>query len=206
MYNLFLKVVELVEVFGYLGIFFMTVIESTFVPIPNEITLIPAGYLVAKGSLSMGWLLFFSIAGNLVGSLITYYLAYHYGRVIVKKIGKYLFLTEDKLQIVERFFKTHGHISVFIGRIAPGIKHFISFPAGLGKMDIRIFCLYSGLGGALWTLILVFLGYFIGHNEGVIEEHISQLNYIMAALCVLVLALYALMYRNKIRRNSKIVK
>ena len=145
----------------------------------------------------MGWLLFYSITGNLIGSLITYYIAYYYGRTIVKKYGKYFFLTDEKLEKVEKFFKTHGHISVFIGRISPGLKHFISFPAGLGKMPMKLFVIYSGLGGALWTSILVFLGYFIGNNENVIKQYLTQINIFIIIFSIAIIVIYALSYSNK---------
>ncbi len=184
------KMISLVESLGYFGIFIATVIEGTFVPIPNEITLIPAGYLVAKGTFNLWVVLAVSVIGNLTGSLISYYIALKYGRMLVYKYGKYLFFKEDKLKIVEDFFKKHGAFSVFLGRIMPGIKHFISFPAGLGKMDLYKFTLYTGFGGALWVAVLIFLGYFIGNNEDIISQYLSFINYSLIIGCIIGIGLY----------------
>ncbi len=186
--------VEIVESLGYIGIFIATVVEGTFVPIPNEVTLIPAGYLVAKGSFDLWTTLAVSIMGNLVGSLVSYYIALKYGRMLVSKYGKYVMFSEEKLKVVEAFFVKHGSFSVFIGRIMPGIKHFISFPAGLGKMDLVKFSIYTGAGGALWVTVLIFLGYFIGNSEDTIAQYLSVLNWVVIIGCVLGIGAYIYRY------------
>ena len=113
MYELFIQIVELVDTFGYLGIFIMTMIESTFVPIPSEITLIPAGYLVQRGEMNLYGVFSVSVLGTLCGSLLNYTIAYYLGRKFLLKYGKYLFLNERKLDAMENFFKNHGAISMF---------------------------------------------------------------------------------------------
>ena len=176
MYEIFLKFVELVELFGYLGIFIMTFIESTFVPIPSEVTLIPAGYLVAKSELSASLVMLWSILGTVGGSLFNYTIARYFGRALLLRYGKYFLINDERLQSIENFFKEHGAISTFSGRILPGIKHFISFPAGLGKMDLKVFCFYTAAGGAIWNGVLLVLGYFIGTNDDLIKKYIKQVN------------------------------
>ena len=197
MYSILQKITELVDSLGYIGIFIATVIEGTFVPIPNEITLIPAGYLVAKGSMNLWAVLIVSVTGNLLGSIISYYIAFKYGRTIVIKYGKYLFFSQGKLKQVEDFFIKHGPFAVFIGRIMPGIKHFISFPAGLGKMNMTRFCLYTGSGGALWVSILILLGYFIGSNDTVIKKYLSLINIVLIVSCIVTIILYIYLSRKK---------
>ena len=206
MYQLFIELVNLVESLGYLGLFIMTMVEGTFIPIPNELTLIPAGFLVAKGVMKMWIVLFVSILGNICGSLINYYVAYHYGRSLVQKYGKYVFFTEQKLAKVEDFFKRHGPISVFIGRIMPGLKHFISFPAGLGKMDLKQFCIYTGSGGAIWVTILVFLGDIIGNNEELVARYIKNLNWTVVVGGGLAVAIYMYINSRKNKKNEDINK
>ena len=190
MYELFLKVVELVELFGYFGIFFMTFIESTFIPIPAEVTLVPAGYLVQKGEMNFFLVWFVSTCGTMCGSLFNYAIAYHFGRAILIKYGKYMFMTRERLEAMEFFMKRHGAISMFSGRLLPGVKHFISFPAGLGKMDLKVFSFFTFLGGALWCLILLILGYMIGLNEGLITKHLQQINFILFVLVVCLVTFY----------------
>ncbi len=203
MYQLFIELVNLVESLGYLGLFIMTMVEGTFIPIPNELTLIPAGFLVAKGLMKMWIVLVVSILGNICGALINYYIAYHYGRSLVQKYGKYVFFTEEKLAKVEGFFKKHGPISVFIGRIMPGLKHFISFPAGLGKMNLKQFCIYTGSGGAIWVILLVVLGNIIGSNEELVARYIKNLNWTVIIGGGLAIAIYVFIHKRKSNQAVK---
>ena len=200
MYEFFLQVVWFVESLGYFGIFIMTFIESTFIPIPSEITLIPAGYLVQKGQMSGLVVLLVSIAGTIGGALANYYIAYFFGRLLFVDKGKYFFLNPSKLKKIEQFFAEHRAISVFTGRFLPGVKHFISFPAGLAKMNLKLFALYTALGGAIWCTILITLGYIIGENEHLIKKYLKQLNFIFIIL-VSILVIY---YIWKKRQNKKI--
>jgi uncharacterized membrane protein YdjX (TVP38/TMEM64 family) len=190
MYEIFLEIVRFVESLGYFGVFIMTFIESTFIPIPAEITLIPAGYLAHKGDMNFFLVLIISTIGTLAGSTVSYYIAYFFGRKLFANKGKYLFLNESKLEKIEKFFINHGAISVFTGRFLPGLKHFISFPAGLAKMDIKAFCLYTLVGGGLWCLILISLGYLIGKNELLIQKHLKQINIIVLFLIGSLIAYY----------------
>ena len=183
-------IVHFVESLGYLGIFIMTVIEGTLIPIPNELTMIPAGYLVAIGKMDMFGVLAAGIIGNLVGGWITYYIAYHYGRILVNKFGKYVFFTEEKLHKVEKYFAEHGPISIALGRIAPGLKHFISFPAGLAKMNLKLFSIFTIIGGGAWIIMLVMLGYFIGDNETAIGPYLKQMQWFILGSIGLIVALY----------------
>ncbi len=185
-------IVSFVEHLGYLGIFLMTVVEGTLIPIPNEITMIPAGYLVATGKMHMFGVLAVGILGNLVGGLITYYIAYHYGRELLKRFGKYVFFTEKKLAVIEKYFTEHGPISIAIGRIAPGLKHFISFPAGLAKMDLKIFSIFTVIGGGTWLIMLVLIGYFIGDNEAAIGPYLEKMQWFILVGIPLVITLYML--------------
>lgn len=190
MYELFLQIVELVESFGYFGIFIMTFIESTFVPIPAEVTLIPAGYLVHSGEMNGYAVWAISVLGTLGGSLTNYYIAYHFGRKFLLRYGRYFFMNEEKLQAMEYFMEKHGAISMFSGRLLPGIKHFISFPAGLGKMNLFIFGTFTVLGGAIWCAILIWLGYAIGENEHLIAKYLKQINFILFVSIVCIVAFY----------------
>jgi membrane protein DedA with SNARE-associated domain len=190
MYEFFLQVVWFVESLGYFGLFFMTFIESTFIPIPAEITLIPAGYLVQKGEMNGLLVWIASTLGTIGGSIVNYYIAYFFGRKLFINKGKYFFMNEKKLQTIERFFKNHGAVSTFTGRLLPGVKHFISFPAGLAKMDKRIFISYTAAGGAIWCAVLITLGYYIGENEHLIKKYLKQVNFALVVLVSAAIAFY----------------
>lgn len=196
-YDFFLIIIELVEKLGYLGLFIMTFIEGTFIPIPSEITLIPAGYLIAKLQFNFWYVLLSCIAGTLAGSLLNYAIAFYYGRNLITKYGRYLLISNKKLSRIEYFFQTHGPISIFTGRMLPGVKHFISFPAGLGKMNLKLFVLYSTLGATVWIILLLGLGYFIGDNELLISKYFKKINIsIIILLCSLV-GFYVWRFKNK---------
>lgn len=199
MYELFLKLVALVESFGYAGIFIMTFIESTFVPIPSEITIIPAGYLVASGNLNFYLAYLSTIMGTLGGSLFNYYIARKFGRRLLLNYGNYFFINETKLKSIEFFFERHGAISAFSGRLLPGVKHFISFPAGLGKMDLKIFITYTLAGGAIWNGILLVLGYFIGQNDALIKQYLTHINIALITF----LAILVFFYYRKYKKSAE---
>jgi len=196
MYDFFLQVVWFVESLGYLGIFIMTFIESTFIPIPAEITLIPAGYLVQKGEMNGPLVLLISTLGTTGGALANYYIAYFFGRLLFENKGKFFFLNQSKLDKIEHFFAEHGPISVCTGRFLPGIKHFISFPAGLARMNLKLFTLYTAIGGAIWCAILIGLGYAIGENELLIKKYLKHVNLVLI-ISVVVLVFYYLWRKNR---------
>jgi membrane protein DedA with SNARE-associated domain len=181
---------DLVNSLGYAGIFIMTLVESTVLPIPSEITMVPAGYLISTGDMDF-WLVFInSVAGTLAGALINYYIAFFFGRRLVVKFGKYIFFPEEKLKKVEKFFDSHGEVSTFTGRLTPGIRHLISFMAGLSKMKIGKFCLFTTIGGSLWMLILISLGYFIGENRDLLKKYTTNVTIITVIFAIIVLMVY----------------
>lgn len=194
-------ILHFVESLGYLGIFLMTVIEGTLIPIPNEVTMIPAGYLIATGKMHMFGVLTAGILGNLVGGIITYYIAYHYGRDLFVKFGKYVFFSDEKLNKVEEYFKKHGAISIALGRIMPGLKHFISFPAGLAKMDIKLFIMFTLLGGGTWLVMLVLLGYFLGDNAAQLGDYLNKIQWFIIIGIIAAIGLYIL-YSKRNRRKD----
>ena len=195
-------IVELVETWGYLGIFVMTMLESTFVPIPSEITMIPAGYLAYQGKMHAIPVLLAAISGTIVGALLNYYLAIKLGRTMILRYGKYFFIKPETLDKVEHFFVTHGAFSTFTGRLVPGVRHFISFPAGLARMPLSKFCAYTGLGGGLWVTVLFCVGYFIGHNEELIGRYMPYVKIGIILVCVLSIGFYIYRHRRKQKKAA----
>lgn len=180
---------------GYWGIFMLMGIESSFIPFPSEIVLIPAGYLAAKGEMDLLLVVVVALMGSLAGAMINYYGALLIGRRILERYGRYFFIRPAALQKMDAFFEKHGHISTFTGRLIPGVRQLISIPAGLSRMDLRHFVLYTALGAGLWSAILVLLGYIIGDNEALVEAYLSQITLIVVLSVVLFLIFY--FYRDK---------
>ena len=191
--------VDLIFDWGYIGIFCLMTIESSFIPFPSEIVLVPAGYLASKGDMNIGMIMLSALGGSLSGAFINYYLAFSLGRKILTKYGKYFFIKEDALAKMDDFFQKHGHISTFTGRLIPGIRQLISIPAGLARMNLGVFSLYSALGAGVWALILTMLGYFIGENQELINEYLKQITITVLVILVVLCSWYIYYQKGKVK-------
>ena len=190
-------IVDLVFDWGYLGIFLLMAIESSFIPFPSEIILIPAGYLASKGDMNLGMIMSAALGGSMIGAFINYYLALLLGRRILQRYGKYFFINENALVKMDNYFEKHGAISTFIGRLVPGIRQLISIPAGLSRMNLVVFSTYTALGASIWALILVMLGYFIGENQELIDTYLKQITISIIVVLILLASWYASMQKRK---------
>lgn len=177
-------IVKTVGDLGYIGIFVMMFLESSFFPFPSEVVMIPAGYLAYKGEMNLALAIICGIAGSLAGALFNYYLALKFGRAFLARYGKYVLIKEQTLEKMEDFFAKHGHISTFSGRLIPAVRQYISLPAGLARMDLLRFSIYTSLGAGIWVAILALLGYYIGHNEALLKEYLHTI--IISILVLLV--------------------
>ncbi|MEV9476714.1 DedA family protein [Aliarcobacter butzleri] len=196
--NIINFIVETIGDLGYFGIFILMFLESTVFPIPSEVVMIPAGYLAHKGEMNIYIVILLGILGSLGGALFNYYFALKFGRKFLMKYGKYFLVSHESIEKTEKFFKNHGHISTFSGRLIPGLRHYISLPAGLARMNLFVFCLYTTLGATIWVIILTLLGYYIGDNEELVKEY---LRYLIVGL-LLCLALLGFWYYKKIKKAN----
>lgn len=206
--ELFSKTVEfLVNVIGtgdYFGIFLLMVIESSFIPFPSEVVLIPAGILVARGEMSAITVFFAALLGSLVGAWINYFIGLKVGRVtankLVKKYGKFFFLSEKNLKKADKYFRNHGEITTFIGRLIPAVRQLISIPAGFSRMNPFKFSIYSSLGAGVWIIILIYIGYFFGNNLKLVEQNLTIITLIILAISLLVVLIYLIAKYKKINQ------
>jgi membrane protein DedA with SNARE-associated domain len=194
-------IVDTVGDLGYIGIFVMMFLESSFFPFPSEVVMVPAGYLAAKGEMNIFIAIFAGIAGSLAGAVFNYFLALKYGRTFLAKYGKYVLVKEETLQKMENFFAKHGHISTFSGRLIPAVRQYISLPAGLAKMNLWKFSLYTSLGAGIWVIILTLLGYFIGHNQELISEYLK-----IIIVTILALLAIGILFYIRIKTKKNIIK
>ena len=191
------SLVEAIGSMGYWGIFLLMFLESTFLPFPSEIIMVPAGYLAYKGEMNVYLVALVGIVGSVGGALFNYYIAMHFGRRFLLKYGKYFFVKAETLERLEAFFSKHGELSTFNGRLIPGIRQLISLPAGLAKMNIVKFSLYSALGAGIWVVVLVALGYLLGSNEALISEYLHTATIIALISVVFITVFYIVRYKRK---------
>ena len=185
-------VLATVNGWGYTGIFVLMALESTVLPIPSELVVIPAGYLAYQGKMSAGLIFLAATLGSLAGAFVNYAFALWVGRPFLERYGRYFFVRPALLHKTDAFFARHGAISTFTGRLVPGIRHLISLPAGLTRMNLLTFSLYTLLGAGLWSAVLIAMGWFIGGNETLIQENLPLVTGALLGFVVLTLAVYYL--------------
>lgn len=166
-------IAALAPTWGLLFIFVFMAIESSFVPFPSEVVMIPAGFLAARGEMGVGsplvavWVaIAVGVLGSLAGAFVNYYLALWVGKPFLEKYGRWFFLKPDALERACEVFNKYGAATTFVCRMVPAIRQLISIPAGIAKMPLGGFTLFTGLGAGIWTAILAFVGYGLGKSAG----------------------------------------
>jgi membrane protein DedA with SNARE-associated domain len=175
----------------------MMFLESSFFPFPSEVVVPPAGYLAARGEMSLPLVIGAGIAGSLLGALFNYWLAVAWGRPFFERFGRYFLVSAKNLDRADRFFAEHGHISTFVGRLLPGIRQYISLPAGIARMNLGLFALFTGLGAGIWVVILALVGYYIGNNQALVQHYLHQILLGLAGFALLLTVVYVLRHRRR---------
>lgn len=223
--NIINFIVDLVGQLGYFGIFFMMFLESSFFPFPSEVVMIPAGYLAYKNEMNIYLAILFGILGSLSGALFNYFLALKFGRDFLIRFGKYFFFRESNMDNMDTFFKNHGDISTFIGRLIPVVRQYISLPAGITKMNLIKFSFYTSLGAGIWVIMLSVLGYYIGSifagglsvndvihafiskdltkEELQIKSYVTQMVLFSLASVAIILAIYVFFYKRVMKHEIR---
>lgn len=178
-------VVTAVTFAGYWSVFLLMALESAGIPIPSEAIMPFSGFLVAKGQFVFWPAVFFGAFGNLFGSWLAYWIGLKGGRPLIEKYGKYIFLSEHDLNIADRWFSRYGEWIVFFGRLLPVIRTYISFPAGISKMNFRKFSIYTFIGVFIWSFLFAWLGVKLGNNWEMIREKLHNIDVLIAVLIFL---------------------
>lgn len=198
--------VNLIVDWGYPGIFVLMMLESTFVPVPSELVMPPAGYAAAMGHMNAFVAVLMGTLGSMAGASINYGLAVFLGRPFLVKYGKYVLCPPHKFEKMEKFFLRHGEFGTFTGRLVLGVRHFISFPAGLARMKMSHFLGYTAAGSAIWCAILTAIGFYIGRESvGKSAEELSAMYmkygklaaYGAAVACIAMIAFYVWRQKRK---------
>lgn len=192
--------------FGYLGVFVLMTIESSFIPLPSEIIVPPAAYLAATGQMNIFLVILFGVLGSMAGATVNYWLARYLGRLLVyelveKKWARFFLLTKKNVEHAEKYFLNYGEVSTFLGRLVPGIRHLISLPAGFVKMNYWSFLFYTFLGSTIWVSILAVLGYYFGANQNVLKQYYGEIT-----LAVILFVLIALLIIYILKKKKKLTE
>lgn len=187
-------VLFLVSSFGYGGVFLAMVMESGCIPLPSEIILPFAGYLVFTGKFTFWKITLIASLANVVGGLAAYYLGKYGGRPFIRKYGRYLFMTEYKLKKTEVFFEKYGEPTVFFGRMLPVVRTFISLPAGIARMNPLKLSIYTFLGSLPWCALLIWAGYELGENWQAVKALFHRFHLVMGAGALVLMMMFILLY------------
>jgi len=184
---------------GYVGIFGLMLLESALIPVPSELIMPFSGFLVAKGDLDAVGVVLAGSLGNLVGSILTYYLGLKVGRVFVLKYGRYVLFKKHHLELTEQWFGKYGDRTSFVGRLLPAIRTYVSLPAGLGRTNFKKFVLYTFAGSLIWNSMLTYAGMQLGSNWKNIDHYSIYLD--LVALAVIIA--FVIWFASKSRKVSK---
>ncbi|MDP2677033.1 MAG: DedA family protein [bacterium] len=171
-----------IDASGYAGIFFLMALESAAIPIPSEIIMPFSGFLVAQGSMNFWFVVLAGTFGNLFGSLVLYAVAFYGGRPALRKYGRYVFLSESHVESAEQWFYRYGSFAAFFGRMLPIVRTYISFPVGLGRMNIWKFSLYTSAGSFLWAIFLTWVGFALGERWQTIQVYTRKFDIVIAVI------------------------
>ncbi|MBC7119119.1 MAG: DedA family protein [Methanobacteriaceae archaeon] len=170
-------IIGFIQETGYFGVFICMILESACIPLPSEVIMPFSGYVAWKGGMSILGVTIIGVLGNLIGSLIAYIIGFYGGRPLLEKYGKYILITRKKLEMAEEWFAKYGHEAVFISRLLPGIRTFISLPAGIAEMDLKRFTIYTLIGSVPWCFALTYIGYALGPHWSTVESIFHLLDY-----------------------------
>ena len=183
-------VIRTIDFMGYLGVFFLMLLESCGIPMPSEIIMPFSGFLVAEGKMNFWAVSFVGAFANLAGSLIAYWIGLKGGRALIEKWGKYILISKRDLDLADRWFMRFGNLTVFFGRLLPVVRTYISFPAGVAKMEIKRFSLYTFAGALPWSILFTWLGVKMGDNWEQIREKLHNFDLAIVALIIIGIAWY----------------
>lgn len=194
-------IMHVISALGYGGVVLLMAIESANIPLPSEVIMPFAGFLAAQGVLNLYLIALAGATGCTIGSIFSYWLGKFGGRPLIEKYGQYILISHHDLDLADRWFQNKGEMTVFVGRLLPVIRTFISFPAGIAEMNFPRFVIYSFLGSLPWSLFLAYIGLKLGQNWESIRGYFHGLDWVILILIVVGIVWYV--WRH-IKNNAKI--
>jgi len=177
-------VINTIELIGYWGIFLLMTLESACIPIPSEVIMPFSGFLASSGIFNFWWIVFLGSLGNLVGSLLAYWVGKTGGRILIEKYGRYFLVHPSELDHAQKWFASRGEATVFFSRMLPIVRTFISLPAGIAKMNLFRFSIYTFLGAIPFNLALTYIGFVLGENWENVKKYFHGLDIIIVILLI----------------------
>jgi membrane protein DedA with SNARE-associated domain len=185
-------IIATISTLGYGGVVLMMAIESACIPLPSEVIMPFSGFLVASGRFNLQIVAIMGAIGCLLGSYVAYYVGAHGGRRFIERYGRYLLIAPHELEAADRFFERWGSLAVFLSRMLPVIRTFIAFPAGVSRMKLLPFTIYTLLGSYIWCLVLAYAGMKLGQHWDELAPYFHRFDAVIAI--VLVLGIAVLVY------------
>ena len=183
-------IIGVISSMGYGGIVLLMAIESACIPLPSEVIMPFAGFLVSKGEMTLFGIALAGAIGCVLGSIPAYYLGMFGGRPLVEKYGKYVLISHKDLDMADRWFKNHGEIIIFIARLLPAVRTFIAFPAGVARMNMTKFIIYTFVGSFIWCWVLGYAGMKTGEHWETLSVYFHQFHYVIIVLGITFAAWY----------------
>jgi len=187
---------------GYIGVLVLMALESCNIPIPSEVILPLAGFLVGQGTFDFWPAALAGTVGGTLGSAVSYWIGAFGGRPLMLKYGKYVLISASDAHRADGFFEKYGDVTAFISRLLPVVRTFISLPAGITRMNFAKFIVYTFAGSLIWSIVLVYVGRLLGQNWLEVREFLQRFDYAIAALILAAIALYV--YRHLARREPAV--
>lgn len=202
-------ILHIIEQFGYLGVFFLILIENVFPPIPSEVILLFSGFFSTYTNLSVLYMIVASTFGSLLGAIILYYIGKIFNKERLKKIvngrlGKILFLKEKDIDKADEWFDNKGNKSVFFCRFVPIVRSLISIPAGMSEMPMLKFIIYTVCGSMIWNTVLICLGYKLGDNWEYVLTILDKYQMVVIIILIIILGYVIIKFYRKKRKSKKI--
>lgn len=196
---------NIISSYGYFAVFVFMTAESCLIPIPSEVTMVFAGFMSGLGVMNIWWVILIGAIGNVIGSLLAYWIGNKMGeewiRTAIKKWGKWLLIHIDDFDKSLTWYKKYGQGITFGSRLLPIVRTFISLPAGIAKMDLKLFTLLTFIGSFVWSGVLAFLGLKLGQNWQAVEPYFRKFQYIIIACFVGLVVWYVIRHIKKHKKN-----
>ncbi len=182
--------IQVISLLGYFGIFALMALESTFFPIPSELVMPFAGYLAFQGKMNFWLVALLGGLGATAGSVLSYYMGYYGGKPFLKRFGKYFLINDEDMEWTENWFRKHGEKTIFVSRFIPVVRHLISGPAGIFRMDVRKFIIFTFAGAFLWSLVLTYAGYYLSSRWEEVSHFLRPFSFLVVAILLAVAGWY----------------